>query len=189
MIRFLNIAIFVSFCILVIGCENQTPPKATADQNALASPASAPEAPTTLSKPASVPDFSLPSLNGEKLNMSDYKGMVVLINFWATWCGPCRYEIPDLIELQEEFGPDKFTILGISEDDGDIEMVKEFVKETNINYPIALDTDGRVAEAFGGVYALPATFVVDQAGRISHRTYGIFPAEAFKSDLKTMLGE
>lgn len=133
-----------------------------------------------------MPDFSLTTLDGQDFNTIDQKGRVLLINFWATWCAPCRVEIPDLIALQEELGSEAFDVVGISVDQGDPQEVKEYVQSMNINYPILID-DGEVADAFGGVYALPTTFVIDKTGKITHKTIGIFPIEKAQEELAEMI--
>ena len=183
------VSFLVMISLLIFGCipDNDSIPSPA--EEALPAASTLPELPqaSTASKMTTAPDFSLPTLSGDSLHLADLKGKVLVLNFWATWCGPCRYEIPDLIALQNDLGSDDFLVVGISLDDEGPELVREFAEALEINYPIALD-DGSVAEAFGGVYALPTTYVIDQAGRISHRTIGLFPTETFKSDLLTMLG-
>ena len=136
--------------------------------------------------PVPAPDFSVPGLDSDTLHFVDFKGKTTLINFWATWCGPCIAEIPDLIALQEELGHESFAVIGLSMDLTGVEDVQKFVESMNINYPIGMD-EGRVAEAFGGVYSLPTTYVIDKNGIIRQRTIGIFPTEAFKPHLISMI--
>ena len=131
--------------------------------------------------------FMLPTITGDSLSMADYEGQVVLLNFWATWCGPCRYEIPDLIELQNEFEPEHFAVIGISLDEDDPDFVRQFAEDMNINYPVALDERGIFAEAFGGVYALPTTYILDKDGQVAHRTIGLFPTEKMKGTIKDLI--
>ena len=132
------------------------------------------------------PDFRLAARDGSQVSLTGLRGEVVMINFWATWCGPCRIEIPDLVALQEEFGSESFTVVGISTDLDEPEFVKQFANAMKINYPVLLD-DGEISEAFGGVYALPTTFVVDKTGKITHRTIGLFPVEAVREELSEMI--
>src|SRR5690606_25202841 len=112
--------------------------------------------------------------------MAEQRGKVVLINFWATWCAPCRIEIPDLIELQSEYGTDKLMVVGISLDHDGPETVRRFADEVGFNYPILLD-EGDVAMQFGGVYALPTAVVALAAVRPTARALrgrrGISPSE------------
>ena len=133
-----------------------------------------------------MPQFALPTLDGGIFDTADYQDSVLLINFWATWCAPCRVEIPDLIALQEEFGSEAFQVIGISIDQDPPRYVQEFVDAMEINYPVLID-EGEVSDAFGGVYALPTTFVVDKKGNITHRTIGLFPIETAKAQLAAMV--
>lgn len=118
------------------------------------------------------PDFELASLSGETFRLSEQRGKVVVINFWATWCGPCRVEIPDLIRMQEVLGSEGVQFVGISLDEEGKEIVEPFAQEANFNYPILLD-DGSISEKFGGIYALPTTIIVDRKGIIQHRIPGM----------------
>ena len=180
-----TLALFISCLFLLIGCKptDQTVEHA-ANQN------SSPNVPSSGMFPPQesdvMPEFVLPTLNGDSFDSSAQEGRVLLINFWATWCAPCRVEIPDLVELQAELGSDKFDVVGISLDMDEVEYVKEFADGMNINYPVLLD-DGEVAEAFGGVYALPTTFVVDKKGKITHRTIGLFPVDKVKDEISEMI--
>lgn len=151
---------------------------------------SAPE--LTREKPAlktgagTMPEFTLETLDGKVFDSSKQDGRVLVVNFWATWCAPCREEIPDLVELQNDLGGEKFDVVGISMDEEGDTYVKEFADAMDINYPIMID-NGNVAEAFGNVFVLPTTFVIDKSGKITHRTFGIFPAEKAKADLEELI--
>jgi thiol-disulfide isomerase/thioredoxin len=94
---------------------------------------------------------------------------VVILNFWATWCAPCRVEIPHLIALHEEWKAEGVRIVGVSVDRSDASVVRQFVEELGVPYPIVLDPEMDVARAYGGHYAFPTTFVIDREGRIHHR--------------------
>ena len=131
------------------------------------------------------PDFTLTELNGQKLSLADYKGKVVLLDFWATWCGPCRIEIPGFVQLQNKYRDQGFTVIGVSMDDGP-EPVKEFYQEFRMNYPVAL-TDHKVDQLYGGVIGLPTTFVIGRDGRIYARHPGAEPASVFEDEIKTLL--
>ncbi len=111
------------------------------------------------------PAWELQSLEGKPVKLSDFKGKVVLLNFWATWCPPCRAEIPDLISLQKQYAPQGLVILGISMDEAEPASVARFAKRMEINYPVVIGT-AETAEAYGGVAVLPTTFVIDRAGNI-----------------------
>ncbi len=111
------------------------------------------------------PDFALTDLSGKMVRLSDFKGKIVLLDFWATWCGPCRREIPDLIRLQKEYADKGFTILGISVDGEGAAVVKPFARQFGINYPVVI-ASSRVTAAYGGIQAVPTAFLIDREGRI-----------------------
>lgn len=115
------------------------------------------------------PDLSLADLNGNPVHTSSYSGKIVLVNFWAAWCVPCRKEIPEFVKLQAKY-PDKVQIIGISLDDSESEL-RRFYKTERINYPI-IPGDLKVADAYGGILGLPTTYIIDQEGRIRGRQVG-----------------
>lgn len=117
----------------------------------------------------SAPDLSLTDLNGEPVHTANYKGKIVLVNFWAAWCVPCRKEIPDFVRLQEKY-PDKVQIIGISLDDSASEL-RNFYKTQRINYPI-VQGDLKIADAYGGILGLPTTYIIDKEGRIRGHQVG-----------------
>ena len=121
--------------------------------------------------PAEVGDLTMETLDGETLRMSDLQDKVVLVNFWATWCGPCREEIPFLVKLAERY-PDHVVIIGVSEDEGDTDMVAAFGQQYGVNYPIVMSTL-EIKRAFPGVFALPTSFVVDPDGQIVQTHVGL----------------
>ena len=134
------------------------------------------------------PDFSLTDLEGNKVSLSDYRGKVVVLDFWATWCPPCRKGIPDFVEMQQEYGEDKFVVLGINLDRGqDVgPMVEEFAKNYNINYPV-LYHNQQIVMAYGGIQSIPTTFVVDQNGKVRQGVVGYRPKEFFKGVIDPLL--
>ncbi|MBU0483722.1 MAG: TlpA family protein disulfide reductase [Proteobacteria bacterium] len=127
------------------------------------------------------------AIGGPTINSDDFKGKVLLINFWATWCPPCRTEIPSLIKLQEEFGPDKFSVIGISEDTSERTVVN-FVAKRKINYPVAMTTN-KIKRDFGGITGIPANFLIDQQGMIVKRYWGLIAHEQLQHDVNTLLGK
>jgi len=121
------------------------------------------------------PGISLTDIEGKRLDLADYKGKVVVLDFWATWCGPCRAEIPGFIELQKRYAGQGFSMLGIAIQD-EAPSVEEFYKEFKMNYPVAVGTE-RIAELYGGILGLPTTFLIGRDGRIYVRhTGGVNPA-------------
>ncbi|MGD0221323.1 MAG: TlpA disulfide reductase family protein [Terriglobia bacterium] len=131
------------------------------------------------------PPFSLTDITGQPLNLSDYKGKVVVLDFWATWCGPCRIEIPGFIELQKRYASQGFTMIGISMDDSP-EPVVDFTKELQMNYPVAVGND-RLGELYGGMPGLPTTFVIGRDGRIYAKHVGATDASVFETEIKELL--
>ena len=129
-----------------------------------------------LKDPAPLADFTVTDLNGRSISSADLRGKVVLVNFWATWCPPCRAEIPDLIKLQDKYR-DKLVVLGISEDEVSPDEVKAFVAEQKMNYPVAMTTPA-LAKIFRGVSALPTTFVIGRDGKLEQRHTGMLNAES-----------
>ena len=131
---------------------------------------------STPAKPASdVPQFSFSSLEGKTVAMKDLGNKVVIVDFWATWCGPCREEIPHLNQLYSELKGKGLEIVGISMDTDGTDGVKDFTREFRIQYPIVMGDD-KVAESFGGIIGLPTTFIIDRNGRIAKKYVGLPPA-------------
>jgi thiol-disulfide isomerase/thioredoxin len=139
-----------------------------------------------LKDPAPVADFAVTDLNGRTISSTDLRGKVVLVNFWATWCPPCRAEIPDLIKLQDKYR-DKLVVLGISEDEVPPDEVKAFVTEQKMNYPVAMTTPA-LAKIFRGVSALPTTFVIGREGKLEQRHVGMLNAELAELEAQVLTG-
>lgn len=183
-------ALLAALLLVVYGCASEE-----TDQTYTAAPerdtmqaAPGMEAPEASVEEREAPNVTFATLDGETFTLEERRGEVLLINFWATWCAPCRKEIPDLVEMQEELGPRGFTVIGVSEDQEGAEVVDPFVEEFDINYPIVID-DGAIAEAFGGVMGLPTTFVVDAEGMIVDRKLGLFSVDEMRARLEEMLDE
>lgn len=133
------------------------------------------------------PNFTLPAVTGGKKSLVDYRGKVVMVNFWATWCGPCKREIPDFIEMQENFREDGFEILGVSLDQpGEEAMVAQFVKQNGINYDV-LYGNGEIAQLYGGVRSIPTTFLVDREGNIVSSKVGLQSKAAWEEEINKLL--
>ncbi|MFP4227648.1 MAG: TlpA disulfide reductase family protein [Salinivenus sp.] len=137
--------------------------------------------------PYSVPDTTLETIDGESINLAEQDGRVLLVNFWATWCGPCREEIPDLIELQETLGDDGLTVVGISLDKEGESTVRSFMDNFDFNYPVVVDPTGATEEGYGPTHGLPTTFVVNTDGDVVKRVLGIFPTDEMRPELEAML--
>jgi thiol-disulfide isomerase/thioredoxin len=134
------------------------------------------------------PDFDLPTLDGKTLKLSDLRGKAVLLNFWATYCGPCKIEMPWFVELQKEYGPQGFQIVGVAVDDASNEEIAKFAKEMGVNYPILIGNDS-VASSYGGVSVLPTTFFVDRDGKLTAREFGLRSRSDFVDDIKKALSQ
>ncbi len=161
----------VLLCYLVwtagVGCAGEEPEAAESQRGEIAFP------PTQF--------YEIEDHEGEIVDLRDYKGRVVLLNFWATWCGPCRYEIPDLVKMRDDYDPEKVAIIGVSLDQGSAEQVRpllsKFIERYDINYPIVHDGRGDLVRQFLrrnlASMAVPMTFVIDREGRIYKEHIGV----------------
>lgn len=141
---------------------------------------------TAGSRISTLPEFHLQDLWGREARSSDLKGKVILVNFWATWCPPCLYEIPHFVELHEKYSREGLIILGISMDQSGKEHVKSFVEEKGIPYQTLMGDD-KIVEDFGGIQGLPTTFVIDREGKIAEKLVGYHDFHAFESVIKDLL--
>jgi len=135
-------------------------------------------------KPA--PDFTLKDANGKVVHLSDYRGKVVLLDFWATWCGPCKIEIPWFEEMERQNKDRGFEVIGIAMDDEGWEVVKPFIADLNVNYRIVIGND-KTAEIYGGVDALPTTFLIDREGKIAAVHVGLASKRDFQDGIEELL--
>ncbi len=136
-------------------------------------------------KPANF-DFTFKDLDGKDVALSSYKGKVVLLNFWATWCGPCKAEIPGFVELQQQYG-DKLAIVGFSVDDT-AEQARAFAGQYKINYPILLG-EGReeLQDAYGPIWGIPASFLISKDGLVCRKHLGIAPKSVFEKEIVALM--
>ncbi|MGH9677015.1 MAG: TlpA family protein disulfide reductase, partial [Candidatus Acidiferrum sp.] len=136
--------------------------------------------------PDPAPDFKLKSLDGQPLTLAASRGKVILLNFWATWCGPCRAEIPDLVDLQNKY-KDRLQVIGLVIDDDDEAAIKKFAQESGINYPLAIaSADIRIQ--YGGIGALPTSFVLDSQGRVVQKHEGLRNPVLYEAEIRSLLG-
>ena len=148
---------------------------------------------TPTAEPTSVrsmaPDFTLTSLSGDTISMKDLRGKVVLLNFWATWCGPCRMEIPGLVQLQSRYGARGLRVIGmdeISEDNAN--AVRRFYREFQLNYPVVLASDS-VGNLYGGITGTPTSILIGRDGRIYAEYVGLVNEQVFARAIRNLLAE
>ncbi|HWR15749.1 MAG TPA: TlpA disulfide reductase family protein [Terriglobales bacterium] len=133
------------------------------------------------------PDFTLKTLDGKDMKLSDLRGKAVLLNFWATWCGPCKLEIPWFLDLEKQYGSQGLVIVGVSMDDNPEKDVPKFAQEMKITYPILVGTEA-VADLYGGVEGLPITFYINREGKIVKKVMGLVSHSEVEEGIKEALG-
>jgi peroxiredoxin len=132
------------------------------------------------------PDFTMSDASGKPVKLSDFRGKVVLLNFWATWCGPCKIEIPMLKGLQETYEDRNFTVLGVSLEDDGWNVVKPYMERAQFNYPVMVGSED-IAALYGGLEAMPTTFLIDKAGRIAAVHVGLCSRSEYEGEIKAVL--
>lgn len=140
---------------------------------------------TGTSERSLAPEFSLPDLTGQKLVLSSYRGKIVLLDFWATWCDPCRDEIPHFVELQNKYGAQGLQIIGVSMDDGP-EPVRDFYERFKMNYPVVMG-NAKTGELYGGVLGLPIAFLIGRDGRIITKHIGATDVSVLEKEIANLL--
>lgn len=140
---------------------------------------------TGSAKYAMAPEFSLTDLDGQTLDLAAYKGKVVLLDFWATWCEPCREEIPQFVRMQSALKDQGFQVVGISMDDAP-QPVREFYTHFDMNYPVALG-GARIGELYGGIFGLPVAYLIERDGRVYSKHVGTIDFSAFEAEVKSRL--
>jgi cytochrome c biogenesis protein CcmG, thiol:disulfide interchange protein DsbE len=131
-----------------------------------------PPAPAVATVGNLMPDYKASLLDGSEFDVANERGNVVFLNLWATWCGPCRYEIPELEKLHVDHAAKKFKVVGVSVDEGGEQLVRDFVKEQEMTYPVALDPQGRLAEMLETTI-LPTSIIVDRQGKVVWKHFGV----------------
>lgn len=171
-----GMAVAACLFLALAGCSSSSPPSSTAAASSLK--------PHKERKAA--PDFSLKDADGRTVRLSDYRGKVVLINFWATWCGPCKIEIPWFIELEQTHKDRGFAVLGISMDEDGWDVVKPFLSRMKVNYRTLMGND-TVADLFGGVNSLPTSFIIDREGKVASVHVGLVSKSDYQNEIEELL--
>ena len=139
-----------------------------------------------LSTPMPAPAFTVTDLDGKTISSDSWRGKVTIVNFWATWCPPCRAEIPDLITLQEKYR-DRLQIIGVSQDETGPDVVRRFAADNRMNYPIVMSTP-ELERIFTGIYALPTSFIIDREGRVVQKHVGLLNPETTEGETRLLAG-
>ncbi len=181
----LALIIILSGAAALMGCNKNT--SDTKDQikennSAQISQAQMPEA---ASAEQTAPDFTLVDTQGKKVSLSQFKGKVVIIDFWATWCPPCRRGIPDLISIKKEF-KNKIVVIGVSLDVETKKDVVPFIKNYGINYPVVYATN-QIVQDYGNIEAIPTSFIIDKNGKIIKQHVGLTPKEVYINEINKLL--
>jgi peroxiredoxin len=175
-LRILRIALPLS--VLLVGILVITQPWSSTGQAEL----------TAAKDRRTAPDFTLADAQGANIRLSDYKGKVVLLNFWATWCGPCQVEIPWFEEFERKYKDRGFTVLGVSVDEDGWKAVKPYVAQKRMNYPVVLGNE-KVSDSYGGVDSIPTTLMVDRDGRIAATHVGLESKSTYEKEVVKLLGD
>ena len=194
-----TVAIWLGVMVITIGRFSQLD-ETTADSTAATEGTGASIAPSArrrardprLTPPTErteAPTFTLPDMDGANATLTDYAGRVLLLNFWATWCGPCRVEMPWFVDFEEAYADDGFAVLGVSMDEPGWDIVRPFLDKQPLNYRIALADTAERAAPFGPMNILPKTWLVDRNGRIAAEHIGLVNRDAIERDIQQLLSE
>jgi len=180
------VAVACAVSLWTASCSRNTKPPEGQDVTGAASASADAPVVQLLREPATIAAFTVTDIEGRTISSESLRGKIVLVNFWATWCPPCRDEIPDLIRLQSKYR-DRLIVLGISEDEVGVEVVKAFAEAQHMNYPIAM-TSPELRKIFRGVVALPTTFVIDREGKVVQKHVGLLSGEDADLTAQVLLG-
>src|SRR5271165_4735838 len=134
------------------------------------------------------PDFSLTALDGKTVKLSDFRGKAVLLNFWATWCEPCKIEMPWFVDLQKKYGPQGLQVIGVAMDDASPKEIGEFAQTMSVNYPVLIGKEA-VGDQYGGIPYLPSTFYISRDGKVVDRVFGLVSRSEIEANIQKALGQ
>jgi peroxiredoxin len=134
------------------------------------------------------PDFTLNTLDGKTMKLSDFRGKAVLLNFWATWCEPCKVEMPWFVDLQKKYAPQGLQVLGVAMDDASPPDIASFAQKMGVNYPVLIGKE-EVGAQYGGIEYLPSTFYISREGKILDHVFGLVSKSEIETDIQKALGE
>lgn len=164
-----SVALLLVLIVVFAGCRRG---ETAVDENVAQTTREAGQTTTGTEIGSALPEYTAMNLDGSRFDLETRGNKVVLLNLWATWCGPCLYEIPELQRIHDEFGPKGFEVVGISVDEGPVETIKQFVAEQKVTYPIAVDPEGKLATLLS-TSVLPTSVLLDRSGRIIWKKYGV----------------
>ena len=175
--------VLMAFVVALCGCSGER-----VETSTTSSPAGGTQAAVDVDDSGVAPDFVLENLEGDAVRLSDYDGNVRLVDFWTTWCAPCREEIPMFKDLQQTYGPDGFTILAIAMDDSGLEVIKPFAEKHQLTYLNLIGT-AEVEQLYPGVVGYPTAFLIDRDGTIVERFTGPKPRKVLEKKIVALLGK
>ena len=183
MLRSLYVVPALAGLWITAACQSAPKPAAT--------PSGAGQESTSTLKPEAerkaAPGFTLKDADGRSVSLSEYRGKVVLLNFWATWCGPCKLEIPWFVEFEQKYKDRGFAVVGVAMDEEGWEVVKPYIAQAKVNYRVVMGDDS-VAQLYGGVESLPTSFIIDQGGRIASTHVGLVSRDDYENEIVQLLG-
>jgi peroxiredoxin len=180
-----HLLVLIGLMVMFCACTSKTPP---AEKTKDATEKKTTQQTRDTGKEASwgdAPDFTLPKVEGGSLSLSEFKGKVIILNFWATWCPPCRAEIPDFIELSNKYNKKGLVVIGVSLDKSGVNTVKQFMDSQKINYPIIMG-NSKVTRDYGGIRGIPTTFIIDRKGNLRKKFQGLRSKKVFEDEIKKL---